>query len=117
MKAFAADLGRADFRVNALAPGTVPSPLTEHYFEGRSPVEALARTVPTERADEPREIANALFLNSDMACITGVVLPVDGGWVAEKGTVSSSFLAERDGFRGPEVQAATARAARDNTGT
>ncbi len=54
--------------------------------------------MPLARYGEASDVAQAaLYLASDMASyVTGVALPVDGGWLAEKsfvsGTGSSSFL-------------------------
>ena len=58
--------------------------------------------MPLRRYGETSDVAPvALTLASDMASyVTGVALPVDGGWLAEKGFVtgrgSSSFFAGRD---------------------
>jgi meso-butanediol dehydrogenase/(S,S)-butanediol dehydrogenase/diacetyl reductase len=45
---------------------------------------AVSRRVPLGRIFEPQEIANSIaFLSSTRAsAITGVILPVDGGWTA-----------------------------------
>jgi meso-butanediol dehydrogenase/(S,S)-butanediol dehydrogenase/diacetyl reductase len=45
---------------------------------------AVSRRVPMGRMFEPEEIANVItFLASDAAsAVTGVVMPVDGGWTA-----------------------------------
>jgi NAD(P)-dependent dehydrogenase (short-subunit alcohol dehydrogenase family) len=47
--------------------------------------EEIAKRCPLGRAAEPEEVAKAiLFLASDDAdFITGVILPVDGGWLAQ----------------------------------
>lgn len=72
-------------RVNAIAPGTVRTPIwaerianTPHLFD------RLTRWYPLGRVGEPEDIASAaLFLCSDAAAwITGVTLPVDGGFLA-----------------------------------
>ena len=46
--------------------------------------EEIARRCPMGRAAEPEDVAKAiLFLaSSDADFITGVTLPVDGGWLA-----------------------------------
>jgi NAD(P)-dependent dehydrogenase (short-subunit alcohol dehydrogenase family) len=70
-------------RVNALAPGWIESPMTE--VPRANPVrnaEILAR-IPVGRWGLPADVAHAaLFLCSPLASyITGVTLPVDGGYL------------------------------------
>jgi NAD(P)-dependent dehydrogenase (short-subunit alcohol dehydrogenase family) len=71
--------------VNAVAPTFVETPLTRPYFE-RIPGfrEEVLRRIPLGRLGLPEEVAAAVvFLASDAAgMITGVTLPVDGGWTA-----------------------------------
>lgn len=71
--------------VNAVAPTFVETPLTRPYFE-RIPGfrEEVLRRIPLGRLGLPEEVAVAVvFLASDAAAmITGVTLPVDGGWTA-----------------------------------
>jgi Tropinone reductase 1 len=71
-------------RVNAVAPWYVRTPLAEPVLNDparRGPI--LART-PLGRVGEPEDVAEAVgFLCSPAArWITGVVLPVDGGFSA-----------------------------------
>lgn len=87
-KAGVANLSRSEgvtyakegIRVNAVAPGYVNTPLIKGLPEER--VKAAAALHPIGRFAEPEEIASAIyFLASDAASyITGVVLPVDGGY-------------------------------------
>jgi NAD(P)-dependent dehydrogenase (short-subunit alcohol dehydrogenase family) len=69
-------------RVNAVAPGWIRTPMTQALQEdsGRS-ASLLART-PLGRWGEPEDVAGpVLFLCSAAAgFVTGVVLPVDGGY-------------------------------------
>ncbi len=83
----AMELGPLGIRVNAVAPGSVRTPLTERYFSDPELVERLNRSHPLGRVAVPEEIASAiLFLASDAASfVTGVTLPVDGGYTAGKG--------------------------------
>ena len=73
-------------RVNAVAPGYVRTALTEYVFKDGDNAQKIAAAHPIGRAGRPEEIAAAvLFLASDDASfITGVILPVDGGFSAGK---------------------------------
>jgi NAD(P)-dependent dehydrogenase (short-subunit alcohol dehydrogenase family) len=75
-------------RVNAIAPGYVLTPLIKNMIASgqRNPDRIIQRT-PMKTMLEPAEIAAAaLYLASDSARhITGVILPVDGGWLADGG--------------------------------
>jgi 3-oxoacyl-[acyl-carrier protein] reductase len=82
-KVCAGELGRHDIRVNAIAPGTTRTPLSEGFTIGGMGQAFLDRVVigADPRHTEPQDIANvAAFLLSDLAGrITGVTIPVDGG--------------------------------------
>ena len=69
-------------RVNAIAPG--PFPRTEINAEKSDFIQRLEQKVPMGRIGTPEEIAGPLlFLASDASSyITGINLPVDGGWTA-----------------------------------
>ena len=71
-------------RVNAVAPTFARTQLTEGLLADPAMAEAILNATPMGRLAEPEEVADAVvFLASDTASmITGVTLPVDGGWVA-----------------------------------
>ncbi|MGC2787499.1 MAG: SDR family oxidoreductase [Roseiarcus sp.] len=77
--AYAAD----GLRVNALAPGWIATPLTQALREDPARSEAILSRTALRRWGEPQDIAGAaVFLASPLAAfITGVVLPVDGGYL------------------------------------
>jgi NAD(P)-dependent dehydrogenase (short-subunit alcohol dehydrogenase family) len=75
-------------RVNAVAPGTIRTERVKRLPEepgGQEYLEAIEKLHPMGRIGEPSEVAEAiLFLASDAASfITGAVLPVDGGYLAQ----------------------------------
>jgi NAD(P)-dependent dehydrogenase (short-subunit alcohol dehydrogenase family) len=72
-------------RVNAVCPGTIDTPMVERMTAGGElDPEASVASIPLARLGRPEEIAAAvLWLCSDAASyVTGVALPVDGGFTA-----------------------------------
>lgn len=81
----AVEWAKHNIRVNAVAPGYIATPLMEKAMQtGTLDRETIQRRIPLRRFGEPDDVAKAaLFLVSDDAgYITGVTLPVDGGWLA-----------------------------------
>ncbi|HEY6135778.1 MAG TPA: SDR family oxidoreductase [Rubrivivax sp.] len=70
-------------RVNALAPGWIATPLTEMLQQDDARSAAILARTPLARWGTPQDVAGAaLFLASSAAAfVTGVVLPVDGGYL------------------------------------
>lgn len=69
-------------RVNAIAPGWIVTPLTQPLVDDPAKRDAIVARTPLGRWGSPDDVAGAvLFLCSQHAeSITGVVLPVDGGY-------------------------------------
>ncbi len=87
-KALALDNATKGIRVNALCPGIIDTPMLHQFADTRpDPAEAwrgYERAQPMGRLGTAEECADAaLWLVSDEASfITGVALPVDGGFTA-----------------------------------
>ncbi|HKJ74938.1 MAG TPA: glucose 1-dehydrogenase [Alphaproteobacteria bacterium] len=82
-KTLAAELGPRNIRVNAVAPGSVPTPgaiglNTKEEYERRS------RTIPLRRLGHEQDNANAIafLLSPEADFINGDILNVDGGIAA-----------------------------------
>ena len=83
-KAAAVQFAKDGIRVNSVHPGLMPAMRTSKLTADPEVRDRMLRSVPMARAGEIDEVANAnLFLASDEASyITGVELPVDGGFLA-----------------------------------
>jgi NAD(P)-dependent dehydrogenase (short-subunit alcohol dehydrogenase family) len=70
-------------RVNAVAPGWIATPLTQALRDDPNRYATVIERTPLQRWGHPDDIAGAVvFLCSPAAAfITGVILPVDGGYL------------------------------------
>ncbi|MGE6569679.1 SDR family oxidoreductase [Shewanella vesiculosa] len=96
-RTLALEWGVEGIRINSIVPGPIAD--TEG-FNRLAPTDELqqrvANSVPLKRNGQGQDIANAaLFLASDMASyITGVVLPVDGGWSLGGASIAMTELGD-----------------------
>ena len=76
----AVELGQQGIRVNAVAPGPMPTPGTMRVVDEEGWKKCLARS-PLDRLSTPEGVARVVvFLASDAAdCVNGDVVFVDGG--------------------------------------
>ena len=86
-KNMAIDYARAGVRVNVICPGFIDTPMFRSVFSmdaTKAMQDKIREAHQLGRFGQPVEIANAaLFLASDEASfVTGVTLPVDGGYTA-----------------------------------
>jgi len=89
-RALAIEVAPHNIRVNCVCPGAIDTNFgrpDDDAFRERSSTEldALGSYHPLGRAIAPEDVAQAaLFLASDLASnVTGVALPVDGGYIAQ----------------------------------
>ena len=83
VRALAVEWAPFGIRVNAVAPGTVATEMQQSMVaSGRISMDGYLTRIPMGRIADPSEIADAvIYLASPRASyVTGVVLPVDGGW-------------------------------------
>ncbi|MGZ8688047.1 MAG: SDR family NAD(P)-dependent oxidoreductase [Gaiellaceae bacterium] len=83
-RSLAIDWAEHGIRANAVAPGFTLTPMTAAFFENEVFTKAATGRIPLGRILAADEIAGAIvFLASPFArAITGVTLPVAGGWTA-----------------------------------
>jgi len=83
-RALALEWAGENIRVNAVAPTFVRTPFIAPLMADKARLQVILDATPMGRLAEPEEVAHAmLFLASPAAAmITGVILPVDGGFLA-----------------------------------
>jgi len=83
-RSLAVELAETGITVNALAPGPFRTPLNDGIDDDPHVRRFLDAEVPMRRWAEPGELTGAALLLTDprSAFLTGVVLPVDGGWTS-----------------------------------
>jgi NAD(P)-dependent dehydrogenase (short-subunit alcohol dehydrogenase family) len=82
-KALAREYAAQGIRVNAIAPGWIRTPLTQPIVDDPARSRPIVERTPLGRWGEPGDLSGpVLFLCSEAAAfVTGVVLPVDGGYL------------------------------------
>ncbi len=104
-RSLAIDLGEYDIRVNAIAPGSIPTSMGRVSSAGLDAAQAAAMQAeldaawlvsqPIKRRGTPRDVANAalFFAGERAAYVTGQVLGVDGGGSAGEAINRTALLA------------------------
>jgi 3-oxoacyl-[acyl-carrier protein] reductase len=82
-RSLAREVATRNVTVNAVAPGFIPTALTEVLSDEIK--EAILTQIPMNRFGTTEDIANAVafFASEESGYITGQVLPVDGGMVMD----------------------------------
>lgn len=93
MKSVAVGLGPKGIRANAICPGPTATPMLATFFGGTSDddpevkekLDGYLSMLPLRRVGQPAEVADvALFLASEASSyLTGMAIPIDGGFVAK----------------------------------
>ena len=76
-KNLSVELAADNIRINAVAPGVVPTPLYGELSDEQ--LKALHGMQPLGRYGTPQDIADAVLYLAHATWVTGVILPVDGG--------------------------------------
>jgi NAD(P)-dependent dehydrogenase (short-subunit alcohol dehydrogenase family) len=81
---FAKELAPHGIRVNAVLPGLTDTKFASSIIADAKLMAMMIRMIPLARVAQPSEIAPAvLYLCSEAASyVTGISLPVDGGYLA-----------------------------------
>jgi len=79
VKAMAKELAPAHIRVNAVAPGLVPSPMNDHLSPADR--EAFRADTPLGILITPEQVAESVCYLAQAQAVTGQILSVDGGIV------------------------------------
>lgn len=96
-QSIAARYGGAGIRANAIAPGSIRTPIWQDRVDKDPEVfDRLVKWYPLGRVGEPEDVATAaLFLASDEAAwISGAVIRVDGGLMAGYPIMANELLVE-----------------------
>ena len=86
---YAVEYGRANVRVNCIAPGLIRTDFARALWENPDILKSATASTPLARIGEPDEIAGAaVFLASDAGrYVTGQTLVIDGGVTISSGSL------------------------------
>ena len=77
-KALAKELGWSGIRVNCVSPGVIDTPMNAHF--SAEEMSALQEEIPMGRIGTGEDIAKAVMYLVENAYVTGIDLPVNGGF-------------------------------------
>jgi len=83
-RALAAEWAPLGIRVNSLGPGYFRTALTDVFYENQDWATAMLQKIPLGRFGKLDDLVGAaIYLSSDAAAyVTGIYMPVDGGYLA-----------------------------------
>ena len=85
-KTVALEYASRKIRVNAVCPGFIDTPMLDRVTDASVKIrEQMIGATPMRRVANPKEIGDAVawLMSERSSYVTGVALPVDGGWVAQ----------------------------------
>lgn len=77
-KALAKELGWSGIRVNSISPGVIDTPMNAHF--SAEELSALREEIPMGRLGNGDDVARAVEFLADNPYVTGVDIPVNGGF-------------------------------------
>ena len=77
-KALAKELGWSNIRVNSISPGVINTAMNAHF--SKEEISALKEEIPMGRMGTGEDIANAVLYLEENEYVTGIDLPVNGGF-------------------------------------
>ena len=83
-RALAREIGSRNVTVNCVAPGYIDTDMNEALIADPDRNAQISARIPAGRWGTGADLAGAVvFLSSDAAAyVSGIILPVDGGWLA-----------------------------------
>ena len=85
-KSAAVEYGPKNIRVNAVCPGFIDTPmLAEGAGANQDVLDGVVNQLPIRRIASPNEVADVIawLFSSQSSYVTGVAMPIDGGWTAQ----------------------------------
>ena len=77
-KALAKELGWSGIRVNSVSPGVIDTKMNAHFTA--EDMQALKEEIPMGRIGQAEDVANAVLYLEENTYVTGIDLPVNGGF-------------------------------------
>ena len=77
-KALAKELGWSGIRVNCVSPGVIDTAMNAHF--SKEDLLSLQEEIPMQRLGVVEDVANAVLFLEEHDYVTGVDLPVNGGF-------------------------------------
>lgn len=82
--AFANEWAKGNVQVNAIAPGYIETDNTQALLDDATRNQSILERIPAARWGKPEDLSGAVVFLASAASnyVNGIVLPVDGGWLA-----------------------------------